>query len=247
MKKIVVITGASGGIGRAVARKFAASGAFVVLHANQNTPLAEKDLAEIQKTGGRGVVVSADFNRPSDRERFLNLILRQNSKIDVWVNAAGVDLMSPALKALSFEEKMRQLLEVDVIAAIELSRRVGFCMKEQGGGTLFFFGWDGVEYGWEGETAQLYGAAKGAISGFCRCLAESLAPEVRIRHLALGWIKTRWGQKASEEFDRRIVESSLQRRWGNPEEVAEVVSFLADDVSNYVDGLNIRINGGKHS
>ena len=120
-------------------------------------------------------------------------------------------------------------------------------MKEQNGGTLVFFGWDGVTYGQTGETAQLYGAAKGAVLGFCRSLAQTLAPEVRVRCLSPGWIRTRWGTLASEEFQRLGADDSLLGRWGEPSEVADAVLFLVSPQANFVDGIDIRLNGGKRS
>lgn len=243
--RVVVITGASGGIGSATARRFAESGAFVILHANKELDTAKKLFRAIAENGGNGLVVGADFARSVERSFFLETALRKKSGVDVWVNAAGVDLMDSSTKGLSFDEKMQQLFAVDVFATIEMSRRVGDEMKKRGKGAIFCFGWDGVQYGWQGDTAQLYGAAKGAIQGFCQSLAEDLAPSVRVACLSLGWIKTHWGKTVSEEFERRLAGDSLRGRWGTPEDVAEAVLFLSSDAADYVDGGNIRINGGK--
>lgn len=228
--KTAVVTGASGGIGAATAMLLEQAGASVIRHA--------------YRTAGDGFF-NADFGSPADVDRFLNAVWQRSPKIDIWVNAAGVDLMSPAMKALPFEERLRRLMEVDVFAASRLSKRVGERMKTDGGGTLVFFGWDGVAYGWNGETAQLYGAAKGAVLGFCRSLAETLAPEVRVRCLSLGWIRTRWGAQASVEFQRRGADDSILRRWGEPSEVADAVLYLVSPHSTFVDGIDIRLNGGK--
>lgn len=241
----VAITGASGGIGRATALRFAQAGASLLLHAHKNVARLDEIVELSQKQGGSAEIFPADFNSPNDRKYFFEAILAKERKIDVWINAAGVDLMSPSLARRSLEEKLQSLVEVDVFATISLSVRVAERMKRQGDGTLFFFDWDGVDYGWSGETAQLYGAAKGAVRGFSRSLAESVAPEVRVRCLSLGWIKTRWGQSASDRFERRVSEDSLQKRWGEPDEVADTILFLADGRSTYVDGIGLRLNGGK--
>lgn len=240
-----VVTGASGGIGSACARHLAAAGAFVFLHANQNQQAAQDVLVEIKKAGGNGAVLTADLADASQLDELIRTFDSEINRIDILVNAAGVDLMSPTISSLDYCKKLHKIFEIDVFATIRLSRHVAVRMKRQGKGQIFFFGWDGVDYGWMGETGELYGTAKGALLGFCRSFAETSAPEVRIRLLSLGWIKTRWGEKASAEYERRIRTDSLRDRWGYPDEVANTVLFLANECSDYVDGINIKINGGK--
>ena len=228
--RIAVVTGASGGIGAATANALERAGAAVIRHAH--------------RTQGEGFLY-ADFSQPGEADRFVDVVWERSPKIDIWVNAVGVDLMLPEMKRLSFDERLRRIMEVDVFATLNMSRRIGRRMKDQGGGTLVFFSWDGVAYGLSGETALLYGTAKGAVLGCCRSLAATLAPEVRIRCLSLGWIRTRWGGQASEEFQRLGADGSLLGRWGEPSEVAETVLFLVSPQSNFVDGIDIRLNGGK--
>lgn len=243
--RTVVVTGASGGIGRAVARRFAECGARVFLHADKNVEAVTKLSQAIRQSGGAAEVVQADFSQTDAPEKFVNTIFGRADRVDVWINGAGVDLMAPTLAAEPFEKKLQKIFAVDVFAAIQMSRLVGRRMFEQNGGTIFFFSWNGVHFGWNTETAQLYGSAKGALLGFSRSLAESLAPKVRIRCLSLGWIKTLWGEKASDEFQARIHNDSLAERWGTAEEVAETVLFLSDDASAFVDGIDLRLDGGK--
>ena len=219
-----VVTGASGGIGSATADALERTGVVVIRHTGRT---------------------KADFSVPDAADRFVDAVLEQSPKIDIWVNAAGVDLMSSEMKRLTFDDRLRLLMEVDVFATVNMSRRIGCQMKKQGGGTIVFFSWDGATYGMVGETAQLYGVAKGAVLGFCRSLAATLAPEVRVRCLSPGWIRTRWGANVSEEFQRLGTNDSLCGRWGEPSEVADAVLFLVSPQSEFVDGIDIRLNGGK--
>lgn len=241
----VLITGASGGIGQAVAREFSQAGAAVLLHANKNAEIVQKLLNELQNRGGRGEVILGDFSRSDAAETFLHQIDGTADKIDILVNAAGTDLMSPETAALPFEQRMRTLFQTDVFTVLQLSRTLGNRMKAAGNGTVFFFGWNGVHYGWQSETAELYGAAKGAVAGFSRSFAECLAPEVRVRVLHLGWIATRWGTNSSEEFQCRGKRDSLMNRWGTAQDVAHTVLFLASDAAAFVDGTAVFVDGTK--
>ena len=228
--RIAVITGASGGIGAATASVLERAGATVIRHAN--------------RAQGQGFL-RADFSQPGEADRFVDAVWQRSPKIDIWVNAAGADLMLHEMKQLSFDERLRRIMEIDVFAPLTMSRRIGERMREQTGGTLVFFSWDGVSYGRPGETAQLYGAAKGAVLGYCRSLAQTLAPDVRVRCLSPGWVRTRWGAQTSEEFRQLGADDSLLGRWGEPAEVAEAVLFLVSPQSDFVEGIDIRLNGGK--
>ena len=243
----VLITGASGGIGFATAKRFASARADVILHAHRNLSTVHELQTTIQRQNGKAEIVSADFIQSDAAEVLYQQVFALTDHIDVLVNAAGLDLMLPTVATLPFEQKLQQILQMDVFTPIQLSRMVGKKMKEQNHGTIVFLGWNGVDYGWQGETAQLYGAAKGALLGFSRSLAEDLAPDVLVRCLSLGWIKTRWGEKLSTELERHYAADSRRNRWGTPEEVAAVIEFLASDESKYIDGIGLRLDGEKRS
>jgi 3-oxoacyl-[acyl-carrier protein] reductase len=96
-----------------------------------------------------------------------------------------------------------------------------------------------------GDSGELFGAAKGAVMAATRSLAKSLAPEVRVNCLAPGWIRTAWGEQASDEWQERARRESLLGRWGEPEDVARVASFLASPAAEFVNGQIIHVNGGR--
>ena len=242
--QVAVITGASGGIGRATALALAESGAEVLLHANRRPEVALSAVRLIQKGGGSASFLSADLSLPEKQDAFVQGVLSMYPCVDHWINAAGVDLMNDANRELSLEEKLDLLWSVDLVAALRMSKRIGKKMQQEGKGSILFFGWDGVERGMKGDTAELYGTVKGAVHGLVKSLAQSLAPEVRVNCISPGWIATTWGEKASDTMKEHGVKESLMNRWGTPEDVASAVLFLVSDAASYVNGQCLTLNGG---
>lgn len=242
--KTAVVTGASGGIGQEIALAFADAGASVLLHANRNPQKAIATLRTIRENGGDASVLTADLARFERQKPFVDGAFSIFPQIDIWVNAAGVDLMSEPLRQLTFEDRLSYLWAVDVLAAVNMSRIVGKQMADSTGGCILFFGWDGTQRGMKGDTAQCYSIAKGAITSFSHSLAQSLAPKVRVCTISPGWIKTDWGENASEKIQEKAKGDSLSQRWGTPAEIANVALFLASDAASYVNCVNIEANGG---
>ena len=244
-KLTILITGASGGIGSAAAKRFASSETELILHAHQNISAVTELQESIKRRGGKAEVVLSNFSQPDGAENLFQQVFKMTSQVDILINAAGLDLMLPSLASLPFEKKLQLILQTDVFSPIHFSRMIGKRMQEQKRGTIFLLGWNGVDYGWRGETAQLYGTAKGALLGFSRSLAEDLSPDILVRCLSLGWIKTRWGEKLSEEIERCYAADSHRNRWGTPGEVAAVMEFLSRPESEYIDGIGLRLDGEK--
>jgi 3-oxoacyl-[acyl-carrier protein] reductase len=95
-----------------------------------------------------------------------------------------------------------------------------------------------------GDSGELFAATKGAVMAFSRSLAASLAPQVRVNCIAPGWIKTAWGQRASDDWQQRAKRESLLGRWGTPEDVARVARFLCGPSADFLTGQVIAVNGG---
>jgi 3-oxoacyl-[acyl-carrier protein] reductase len=226
-----VVTGSSSGIGRAIALELARAGADVLIHARQNRAGAEEVAAEIRALGRTAHVVLADLAKLAEQDRLVEEALRWRV-IDAWINNAGADVLTGPPANWSFEEKLATLWQVDVMATMRLSRTVGRRMKQRGQGV-------------GGDSGELFGATKGAVMAATLSLAQSLAPEVRVNCLAPGWIRTDWGDSASQYWDERAKHDSLLSRWGNPEDVATVACFLVSSAATFVNGQVVRINGGR--
>jgi len=228
--------------------ELAAAGADVVVHARISQRAAENVAAAIRNAGRRSVVILADLAVAANHAALVDQAWQWADRVDIWVNNAGADVLTGEAAELPFEEKMRRLWQLDVLATIGLSRLAGQRMRSQAGDAgscvILNMGWDQAEFGMAGDSGQMFGAIKGAISAFSKSLAQSLAPEVRVNCLAPGWIKTAWAQQASDGWQQRACEESLMARWGTPEDVAAVARFLASPAAAFISGQVIAVNGG---
>ncbi|MDA0837754.1 MAG: SDR family NAD(P)-dependent oxidoreductase [Planctomycetota bacterium] len=239
-----VITGSSSGIGRAIALKLAEAGADVVLHCNNSVQQAEQVKQQIKQIGRDVILLRADLGDEGQRQDFINAVYARFQEVNIWVNNAGADILTPGNSNRTFDEKLNLLLRVDLKSTIALSRSVGSKMFQNKSGTIINMGWDQAITGMEGESGQLFGAVKAAIMAFSKSLALSLAPHVRVNCLAPGWIKTSWGENASLSWQERVVLETPLARWGSPEDVADAALFLSSKMSFYVTGQVIFVNGG---
>jgi 3-oxoacyl-[acyl-carrier protein] reductase len=239
-----VVTGSSSGIGRAIALELAAAGADVLVHARRNEKDANEVARIVRSLGRESSVMLADLSEESEQDRLVDTAWSWRP-IDIWVNNAGVDVLTGPAADWSFEDKLAALWKVDVVATLRLSRAVGKRMRERGHGVIINMGWDQAETGMAGDSGEFFGAVKGAVMSATRSLAKSFAPEVRVNCIAPGWIRTAWGQQASNEWQERAKRESLTGRWGDPEDVARVACFLASPAAAFVNGQVIAVNGGR--
>ena len=239
-----VVTGSSSGIGWAIALEFARAGADVVVHARQSSDHAERLAAEVRRLGRSATVVLADLCLVESLPTFVDDCWRALRSVDVWVNNAGADLLTGEDARRGFEEKLQVLLDLDVRSSVVLSKLAGERMAREAGGVILNIGWDQADRGMEGTSGELFAASKNAVMGFTRSLAVSLAPRVRVNCIAPGWIRTAWGETASEAWQERVRRETPLGRWGIPEDVAKVARFLASSDAAYLTGQVVRVNGG---
>jgi 3-oxoacyl-[acyl-carrier protein] reductase len=239
-----VVTGSSSGIGRAIALEFARAGADLVVHARQSADDADSLASEIRRLGRSATILMADLGVAESLSTFVDDCWLALRSVDLWVNNAGADLLTGQDARRNFGEKLQVLLDVDVRASIMLSKLAGERMAREAGGVILNIGWDQADRGMEGTSGELFAASKNAVMGFTRSLAVSLAPRVRVNCIAPGWIRTAWGETASEPWQERVRKETPLGRWGTPEEVAKAARFLASSDAAYLTGQVVRVNGG---
>ncbi len=239
-----VVTGSSSGIGRAIVLELAVAGAHCLVHARASRSAAEAVADEVRVQGVEAHVLLCDLADATTHAPLVERAWNWRGPVDIWVNNAGADVLTGEAASWSFERKLEQLWRVDVTATMNLSRAIGARMRARSAGTIINIGWDQAEHGMAGDSGQLFAAAKGAVMAFSRSLARSLAPEVRVNCVAPGWIQTKWGATASQDWQDRAKNESLLARWGTPEDVASVVRFLSSPAAAFVNAQTIAVNGG---
>ena len=243
--KTALVTGSSSGIGRAIALELGRAGAEVVVHAAHQAQGARDVASAIEADGGRATVRLCDFREHGAvLPAFVEDVWHWRDGLDILVNNAGADVLTADQAHQSFEEKLHALWEVDVRSTIMLSRLSGMRMASRGAGVIVNIGWDQATQGMAGDSAQMFAATKAAIMGFTPSLARSLSPHVRVNCVAPGWIRTAWGEAASDSWQQRAIQESLMQRWGRPEDVAAAVRFLVSKQASFINGQTIRVNGG---
>jgi 3-oxoacyl-[acyl-carrier protein] reductase len=240
----VAVLGSTSGIGRATALTLAAAGADVIVHGRSKNAKAEEVAAEVRSLGRRCEIIAADLADRRSGDRLVEQAWSLWGGLDAWLQIAGADTLTGPGARLSFDAKLDALWAIDVDATVRLCRAVGKRLKEQGHGSIVTMGWDQAEIGMEGDSGELFATTKGAILAFTRSLALSLAPEVRVNALAPGWIKTSWGESASEAWQERVMRETPLKRWGTPEDVAQAALFLVSPASAFLTGQVVRVNGG---
>ena len=241
--RTAVVTGSSSGIGRAIALEFARAGANVVIHCARSRSHADLVAAQIREMGQQAFVIQSDFRKSLDIDRFVHETWNAFGSVDIWVNNAGADVLTGPAADWTFERKLQELLDIDVRAGLLISKKVGQQMYEAGNGTMLFIGWDQADRGMEGNSGELFSISKNAVMGFSRSLSLSLAPRVRVNCIAPGWIKTAWGETASESWQQRVLQETPLQRWGLPEDIAAAARFLCSDAASFISGQVINVNG----
>ncbi|MBV9125776.1 MAG: 2-amino-4-hydroxy-6-hydroxymethyldihydropteridine diphosphokinase [Planctomycetes bacterium] len=239
-----LVTGSTSGIGRAIALELAAAGADVIVHGRRSLPAAEEVVRGIRSAGVRSRVILADLSAPDQCEFLAQAAWKDWGPLDIWINNAGADTLTGEAAHWPFARKLQELLAVDVTATVLLARDVGRRMQEAGSGVIINVGWDQAETGMEGDSGQLFAAAKAAVMAFTKSLALTLAPQVRVNCLAPGWIRTSWGETASRQWQDRVLRETPLGRWGTAEDVAAAARWLVSPAAAFLTGQILRVNGG---
>jgi 3-oxoacyl-[acyl-carrier protein] reductase len=245
--KVVLVTGASTGIGAAVAAGFARCGASVLVHYHRSEEAAMGVVAGIAAEGGSAYLVRADLSDPAAQASFATVVRRRHGVIDVLVNNAG-GLVERRTVGEGNRALYDSVLELNTGSTVALCSAFAPAMRERRSGNIINVSSIAAVTG-GGPGSSLYAASKGAVVSYTRALAKELAPVgVRVNAISPGLVATPFHDRYTEPADLEIaVRAVPMGRIGQAEEYVGPALFLAsDDLSGYVTGQVLAVNGGQH-
>lgn len=242
----VLVTGASSGIGRAIAIAAARAGGDVGLTYSVNEDGAQETARAIEAAGRRALVFRLDLAERGLVDRLIDNVRQTLGRVDAWVNNAGADILTGPGAKLPAEERLDRLLAVDLRGTILASWAAAKMLAGQDrGGVIINMSWDHAITGMEGRNPQMFAAAKGGVMAFSKSLARSVGPKVRVNILAPGWIETAFAKEHMDpERYKKVADSTPLKRWGTPDDVANAAVFLMSPAAAFLTGQTIFVNGG---
>ena len=243
--KVVLVTGASTGIGAATAIEFGKCGASVIVNYNRSAAAAKKVVETIKQSGGKAISAQADVSDSGQVQRLVEEIISAfNGKIDILVNNAGSLLERRSFTDMT-EELWDRCYTLNTKSVFMVSQAVLPVMKQNNFGRIINISSIAARNG-GGEGAGHYSSAKAAVSCFTKSMAKELAGSgITVNGVAPGLITTPFhDQFTSDELRKKITASIPLKREGTPQEVAYTVLFLASSYADYIVGEMIEINGG---
>lgn len=239
--KVAIVTGGSRGIGKAIALALAQSGCKVVLNYNGNEKGAQEVVKAITAEGGEALAVQGDVANPSTAEKLINTTVEKFGKLDILVNNAGITRDNLLLRLK--EEEWDQVLDVNLKGMFYLTKTALKPMMKQRAGRIINIS---SVVGIAGNVGQSnYAAAKAAVIGFTKSVAKEVASrQILVNAVAPGYIATSMTKELSEEIKNKVLQNIPLGRMGSPEEIAQVVVFLASPAASYITGQTIIVDGG---
>lgn len=234
--KVAIVTGASSGIGRAIAERMAEEGAIVVVNYSTSSEKAQQVVVGIQAKGGKALAVQADMSRAADARRLVIDTVKQFNRLDILVNNAGKFMPKP----------LEETTEEDFDSVVDLNAKGPyFAMQEaarvlKDGGRIVNISTGGTHLSFPGATAYL--GSKAALEQYTKGLAQELAPKgVTVNTVSPGFTET---GMMTEEYRQIGIQLSPMKRLGVPQDIADVVVFVVSEDARWLTGQTIQVGGG---
>ena len=239
--KCAVITGASRGIGKCIATKFAKEGANVVINYRNNEEEALKVKQELEDLGSQVLVVKADVSELEQAENLIKEAKKEFGRVDILVNNAGITKDNLIIRMK--EEDFDSVINVNLKGVFNCLKAITPVMVKQKEGKIINLS---SVVGLVGNSGQVnYAASKAGVIGMTKSLAKEIGSRgITVNAVAPGFIETDMTDVLGDKFKEEAKKSIPLKRLGKAEDVAEVVAFLASDSANYITGQVIQVDGG---
>jgi 3-oxoacyl-[acyl-carrier protein] reductase len=240
--KVAVVTGASKGIGAAIAKSLAAEGASVVVNYSSSKEGADKIVSAITKAGGKAVAVQGDVSKPSEADGIINAAIKSYGRLDVLVNNSGIYEFSP-LEAIT-PEAFHKTFNINVLGVLLTTQAA---IKHLGeGGSIINVG--SIVSRITPPQSAVYTGSKGALDAITGVLARELGPKkIRVNSINPGMVETEGSRSAGfigSDFEKQAVAQTPLARVGQPGDIASVAVFLASNDSAWITGEQLLTGGG---
>ena len=241
--RTAIVTGASRGIGRAIAKKFSNEGARVAINYNNSFKEADSLLKEIEADGGIGILVKANVSRSEEVKRMIQDVMNAWGHIDVLVNNAGVHYAVDIFEHT--EEMWDETLDVNLKGTYLCSKEVAPIMLNQKKGKIVNISSNSGMYHPSAMQFAEYVASKAGVNGLTKALALRLGPYVNVNAICPGAITTDMNSFRDSEANKALIEETPLKRLGRVEDVANAALFLASDLSDFITGELMLVTGGR--
>ena len=241
--QVVIVTGASRGIGKAIAELFGREGAKTVVNYNTSDKQAQAVANRIVDHGGEAICAKADVSKSEEVKRMIETTVKMYGRIDVLVNNAGVLITKDFFD--TNEDEWDKTIDVNLKGAYLCSKEVAPIMLKQKKGKIINISSNSGLYHPSAMRFVEYVTSKAGMNGLTKALALRLGPYITVNAICPGWIKTEMVAETDPEVERKILEETALRRYGTPEEVAASALFLASSEADFITGELLIVAGGR--
>lgn len=239
--KTAIVTGASRGIGKAIALKLASMGANIVINYNRSSKAAEEVVDIIKSNGGNAIAVACDVSKFDEAEKLVKLTVEKFGTVDILVNNAGITRDGLVLRMK--EQDFDDVINTNLKGAFNCIRHISPIMLKQRSGRIINIS---SVVGLVGNAGQLnYSSSKAGLLGMTKSLAKELGSRgVTVNAVAPGFINTDMTEVLSEKARKDTIALIPLKKMGEPEDIAETVGFLSSESARYITGQVINVDGG---
>ena len=242
-KKVVLVTGSSIGLGRAIIEKFASNNYNVIINYNNSKQEAEELKSYIENTyHTKAITIKCDITKESEIEEMKQIIIKEFGVLDCLVNNAGIAIDTDF--NLKTKEDFIKTLDTNLVSLFLVSRTFGNLMLENKKGKIInIASTNGIDSYY--EYSLDYDTSKAGVINLTHNLANHYSPYINVNCVCPGWIDTPMNKDLDESFKQKEIDKILLRRFASPKEISSLVYFLSTDEASYINDSIIKIDGGR--